>query len=54
MDKLNDAQNGGVMVIASSSQTDKVDKSIRRGGRVDLDIRLDMPSDADRFMIFKE
>jgi SpoVK/Ycf46/Vps4 family AAA+-type ATPase len=33
---------------------DKLDKSVRRGGRLDIDIRLDMPSDCDRFLIFKE
>lgn len=33
---------------------DRLDKSIRRGGRLDIDIRLDMPSDNDRFLIFKE
>ena len=33
---------------------DKLDKSVRRGGRLDIDIRLDMPSDNDRFLIFKE
>jgi SpoVK/Ycf46/Vps4 family AAA+-type ATPase len=27
---------------------------MRRGGRIDIDIRLDMPSDKDRFEIFKE
>ena len=27
---------------------------MRRGGRLDLDIRLDMPSDSDRYLIFKE
>jgi len=33
---------------------DKVSKSLRRGGRMDLDIRIDMPSEIDRFLIFKE
>ena len=33
---------------------DRLDKSVRRGGRLDIDIRLDMPSDNDRFLIFKE
>ena len=27
---------------------------MRRGGRIDIDIRMDMPQDYDRFEIFKE
>ena len=30
-----------------------VDKSLRRGGRLDLDIRFEMPSASDRFAIMK-
>ena len=40
--------------MATTSQLDKVDKSMRRGGRIDIDIRMDMPSDRDRYEIFKE
>ena len=43
-----------VLVIATSSQSDKVDKAVRRGGRLDIDVRLDMPTDQDRFEVFNE
>ena len=41
--------NNEVLIIATTNQLDKLDKSLRRGGRLDLSIRLDMPSDIDRF-----
>jgi ATP-dependent 26S proteasome regulatory subunit len=41
-----------VLVIATTNQLDKVDKTVRRGGRLDIDIRLDMPSDDDRYQVF--
>ena len=31
----------------------EVDKSLRRGGRLDLDVMFDMPSADDRFAILK-
>ena len=43
-----------VLVLATTSSLDKTDKSLRRGGRLDLDIRLDMPTDNDRYLIMKE
>ena len=43
-----------ILIIATTSQLDKLDKSVRRGGRLDIDIRLDMPSDNERFLVFKE
>ena len=46
--------NEKVLIIATTSQLDKLEKSVRRGGRLDLDIRLDMPNDNDRYLIFKE
>ena len=46
--------NEKVLIIATTSQLDKLEKSMRRGGRLDLDIRLDMPNDNDRYLIFKE
>ena len=43
-----------VLIIATTNSLDKLEKSIRRGGRLDLDIRLDMPTDNDRYLIFKQ
>ena len=40
--------------MATTSNLDKVDKAVRRGGRLDLDIRMEMPSDTDRLLILKE
>ena len=48
------SRNRPLLVIATSSSLEKVDKGLRRGGRLDLDIRMDMPTDLDRFLIFKE
>lgn len=52
--ELDGLQNPNVLVIATTNQLDKLDKCVRRGGRLDLDIRLDMPGDIDRYLIFKE
>lgn len=41
------------MIIATTSKLSELDKSVRRGGRLDLDLRLDMPTDQDRHEIFK-
>ena len=43
-----------VLVIATTALLDKTDKALRRGGRLDLDIRIDMPDETDRFLIMKE
>ena len=43
-----------VLIVATTNQLDKLDKALRRGGRLDLDIRLDMPTDKDRFEVLKE
>ena len=43
-----------MLILATTNQLDKIDKAIRRGGRLDIDIRMDMPSDRDRYLIFKE
>lgn len=34
----------GALIISTTSNLDKIDQSIRRGGRIDMDIRLDMPT----------
>ena len=44
-----DEEYNEILIIGTTSQIDKLDKSIRRGGRIDIDIRMDMPSDMDRF-----
>ena len=41
------------LVLATTSKLADVDKSLRRGGRLDLDVRFDMPSALDRFVIMK-
>lgn len=42
-----------MLVIATTNKLDDVDKSLRRGGRMDIDIRFDMPSAEDRHEILK-
>ena len=48
-----DRYSGLALVIATTNKMSDLDKGLRRGGRLDLDIRLDMPSDQDRFNILK-
>ena len=50
LDSFN-AELSTAIVIATTSKLGDVDKSLRRGGRLDFDIRLDMPSADDRFSI---
>lgn len=47
------SQLSKVLVIATTNKIDEVDKSLRRGGRLDIDLRFDMPSSEDRFEILK-
>ena len=42
-----------VLIIATTNKLDDLDKSLRRGGRLDIDIRFDMPSSDDRYAILK-
>ena len=42
-----------MLVLATTSKLSDVDKSLRRGGRLDLDVRFDMPSAQDRFAIMQ-
>ena len=51
--QLDQFQGEQILVIATSSKLSDVDKSLRRGGRLDLDIRFDMPSAHDRLAIMK-
>lgn len=48
-----DSYQGPALVIATTNKLGEIDKTVRRGGRLDLDIRMDMPADSDRFKIFK-
>ena len=41
------------LVIATSNKLNDVDKSLRRGGRLDLDVMFEMPSAEERFAILK-
>jgi ATP-dependent 26S proteasome regulatory subunit len=36
-------------VIATTNKFEEIDKSLRRGGRLDIDVRFDMPSSDDRY-----
>ncbi len=47
--EFSDEEYNEILIIGTTSQIDKLDKSIRRGGRIDIDIRMDMPCDMDRF-----
>ena len=40
-------------MLATTSKLNDVDKSLRRGGRLDIDVRFEMPSASDRFAIMK-
>jgi transitional endoplasmic reticulum ATPase len=40
-------------VIATTNKLDDIDKGLRRGGRLDLDIRMDMPSAEDRLKVLQ-
>jgi ATP-dependent 26S proteasome regulatory subunit len=42
-----------VLIIATTNKLDDLDKSLRRGGRLDIDIRFDMPDADDRYAILK-
>jgi transitional endoplasmic reticulum ATPase len=48
-----EGSSSNMLVIATTNKLDEVDKSLRRGGRLDIDIRFDMPGSDDRFEIFK-
>lgn len=40
-----DSYNGPALVISTTNKLAELDKAVRRGGRLDLDIRLDMPTE---------
>jgi ATP-dependent 26S proteasome regulatory subunit len=51
-DSINEGFNN-LLIIATTNKLDDLDKSLRRGGRLDIDIRFDMPNSEDRFEILK-
>ena len=52
--ELDQFQGERVVVLATTSKLSDVDKSLRRGGRLDIDVRFDMPSAKDRYAIIKQ
>lgn len=44
---------GSALIVATTNKLGELDKSVRRGGRLDLDIRMDMPSENDRHLILQ-
>ena len=41
------------LIIATTNKIEDIEKNMRRGGRFDIDIRMDMPTSEDRYEIFK-
>ena len=52
LDSLNDSHQN-LLILATTNKLDDLDKSLRRGGRLDIDIRFDMPNSEDRYSILK-
>ena len=50
---LDSFESNQSLVIATTSKLNEVDKSLRRGGRLDLDVVFEMPSTDDRFKILR-
>jgi len=51
LDQLSDTSK--VLVIATTNKLEDISKNLRRGGRLDIDIRFDMPSAEDRHEVLK-
>ena len=51
--ELLDSYSGAGLIIATTSKLADLDKTVRRGGRLDLDLRMDMPTEQDRQSILK-
>jgi len=51
--ELLDSYQGAALVIATTSKLADLDKTVRRGGRLDLDLRMDMPTEQDRLQILR-
>lgn len=41
------------LVLATTNKLGDIDKALRRGGRLDIDVRMDMPSSSDRYQVFR-
>jgi len=41
------------LVVATTNKLAETDKSLRRGGRLDIDIRMDMPTSEDRYAVIR-
>lgn len=41
------------MILATTNKIGDIDKSLRRGGRLDIDIGFEMPSPHDRYEVLK-
>lgn len=41
------------LVVATTNKLGEIDKALRRGGRLDIDIRMDMPSASDRHRVMQ-
>ena len=52
LDSIDDQYNH-LLILATTSKLDETDKSLRRGGRLDIDIRFEMPTSEDRHQILK-
>jgi AAA family ATPase len=48
-----DEKYSNVLIIATTNKLEDLDKSLRRGGRLDIDIRFDMPNSEERYEILK-
>jgi ATP-dependent 26S proteasome regulatory subunit len=53
LDSLTQETHSQVLIVATTSKMEEMDKSMRRGGRLDIDIRFDMPNSEDRHAIMK-
>ena len=52
--ELDSFEEDQCVILATSNKLGEVDKALRRGGRFDIDIRFDMPSSQDRYLILKQ
>jgi ATP-dependent 26S proteasome regulatory subunit len=42
------------LVLATTNKLTDIDKALRRGGRLDIDLRMDMPSASDRYHVLHQ
>ena len=53
LSSLDSFECGQSLIIATTSKLGDVDKALRRGGRLDLDVVFEMPTAADRLEILR-